>query len=442
MDIDTLLEEHVPLDSSQCLPRNYKGLNPPVLNNGEPATGFTTLRLRIENKRRRITKQLQQRFNHKVWKQHNGTTSPSIPHTPRPQHQNNMCPTGLALQHPAAPLLLDYAMHGCPVQMGKPWTKQQIITAIKRGPHVSALEPEAMAHLDAEVQEKVKTRQARLLKWADIQHNPPLELKVSPVAMIPHKSQSCRAILDLSYSVKLSPTMSIPSVNSTTVKTAPKGATDLEMAGLLMLWIVMENVCHPVHGKHVALFSDNSPTVHWVQRLAARHSPIAMQLIRALALRLQIQLASPLTPLHTAGTNNAMTDIPSRSFGSEPKWHCKTDADLLHLFNSSFPLPHQASWTVFHLSSAIATKLISVLRMRPFSMDDWRRLPTARKNIGDAGKPMSHLLDWTHTYRKPHANTELDPCWDLQPEYGPDTTDDNDKSALEQYLRHSRPLAR
>ena len=40
--------------------------------------------------------------------------------------------------------------------------------------------------------------------------------------------------------------------------------SDLEMAGLLLLWFVMEEVCGPLKELHVALFSDNSPTVHWV----------------------------------------------------------------------------------------------------------------------------------------------------------------------------------
>jgi hypothetical protein len=129
----------------------------------------------------------------------------------------------------------------------------------------------------------------------------------------------------------------------------PNGAitnSDLEMAGLLMLWLVMESICPALENAHVALFSDNSPTVHWVQRLAAKHSKIAIQLVRALALRLQLAKASPLTPLHIAGVDNSMTDIPSQSFGSEPKWYCKTNTDLLTLFNSTFLLPNQASWTV------------------------------------------------------------------------------------------------
>ncbi len=33
-----------------------------------------------------------------------------------------------------------------------------------------------------------------------------------------------------------------------------------------------------------------------------------------------------------------MTDIPSHSFGSKPKWRCKSNADLLTLFNNLFPI--------------------------------------------------------------------------------------------------------
>eukprot|EP00956_Cyclotella_meneghiniana_P042491 scaffold248501_cov111-Cyclotella_meneghiniana.AAC.2 len=63
--------------------------------------------------------------------------------------------------------------------------------------------------------------------------------------------------------------------------------SDLEMAGLVLLWLGMEAVCPMGSGTHVALFSDNSPTVSWTNRLACRKSKVADQLIRALALRLK-----------------------------------------------------------------------------------------------------------------------------------------------------------
>jgi hypothetical protein len=51
------------------------------------------------------------------------------------------------------------------------------------------------------------------------------------------------------------------------------------MAGLLLLWFVMEDICSALTNAHVALFSNNSPTVLWVQQFAAKHTVIAMQLV-------------------------------------------------------------------------------------------------------------------------------------------------------------------
>ena len=59
------------------------------------------------------------------------------------------------------------------------------------------------------------------------------------------------------------------------------------MAGLLMLWLVMEEVCPKLREAYIVLFSDNSPTVGWFKHLAARGLFVAMQLVRALALRLK-----------------------------------------------------------------------------------------------------------------------------------------------------------
>jgi hypothetical protein len=54
---------------------------------------------------------------------------------------------------------------------------------------------------------------------------------------------------------------------------------DLEMAGLLLLWLMIEYICTTLTKKCIALFSDNSPTVSWVQRMACRSSLIAEQLV-------------------------------------------------------------------------------------------------------------------------------------------------------------------
>jgi len=174
--------------------------------------------------------------------------------------------------------------------------------------------------------------------------------------------------------------------------------SDLEMARLLLLWLIIEDICQLGAGSHVALFSNNSPTISWVKRLASKRLLVAAQLLRVLALHLKAKQASQLTPLHVSGCKNMMTDIPSCSWGSEPKWFCCTDSDLLLLFNNTFPLPDQNSWSVCHPSFAISMRVISVLRMTDSSLDEWRQLPKIGRYTGAIGSPTAWLWEWTLTY--------------------------------------------
>ena len=60
---------------------------------------------------------------------------------------------------------------------------------------------------------------------------------------------------------------------------------DLECAGLLLLWMILEGICNLGLGSHAALFSNNQPTVHRVQRLVSKSLQIMGQLLRVLALQ-------------------------------------------------------------------------------------------------------------------------------------------------------------
>jgi len=85
---------------------------------------------------------------------------------------------------------------------------------------------DAITHFGAEVSEKVKSGQAKLVAWESIKDNMPPELKISPIVAIPHKSKQFRSILDLSFHLQLKRGGTLPSVNATTIKTAPRGAID------------------------------------------------------------------------------------------------------------------------------------------------------------------------------------------------------------------------
>ena len=138
-----------------------------------------------------------------------------------------MWPRGIAFIHDAAPLLDSYSRTGCPTDCGPPWTKEHIITAIKRGAHPTANKPVARKYLIAQTLTKVNENFAKIIKWGTIKNNPPPNLKISPIAMIPHKSRDFRAILDLSFQIRMKGTKQ-PSVNQSTNKLAPQKA----MAGL------------------------------------------------------------------------------------------------------------------------------------------------------------------------------------------------------------------
>ncbi len=148
--------------------------------------------------------------------------------------------------------------------------------------------------------------------------------------------------------------------------------SDLEMAGLVLLWIIIEGVCPDLREKRVTLFSDNSPTVSWVTCFASRRSVVAEHLVQVLALCLKTMHACPLTPLHIEGVQNAIADVPSQSFGSNLAWTCKSDSELLTLFNTCFPFPSKQSWTVYRLNCAVVMRMILALWMQPFVLDDWR----------------------------------------------------------------------
>jgi hypothetical protein len=219
------------------------------------------------------------------------------------------------------------------------------------------------------------------------------------------------------------------------------------MAGLLLLWLVIEGICGILVEKRVALFSNNMPTVAWVLHLASQKSLAAEHFVQALILQLKTNKTCQLTTLHIEGKQNAIADIPSRSFGSNPAWHCISDSKFLTLLISMFPCPAHKSWTVFHPSYKMVTRMISMLRTQHSELDEWRRLPRIGNHVGNIGNLTSNLWEWNYIYRLPCSSRECNISQDLRPEdLWPEshlaTTERESKSKLVQCLAGSQPLAR
>ncbi len=110
----------------------FSGLEPPRLETtGERVTGADTPKHRIENKRRRSVLFASQQPQTQ-WSVYQGDFDLTDPVAPLETHRGEMCPAGLALHHPAANLLKEWATYGCPTQTGKPWTREEMQAAIER----------------------------------------------------------------------------------------------------------------------------------------------------------------------------------------------------------------------------------------------------------------------------------------------------------------------
>ena len=214
------------------------------------------------------------------------------------------------------------------------------------------------------------------------------------------------------------------------------------MVGLLLLWLAMEGVCGSLREKRVAMFGENSPLIGWVTRFTSKWSLVAEHPIQALALRLKIQHTCPLTMIHIKGKRNAISDVPSWLFDSNPMCHCANSDKLFTLFNLMFPLPNQTSWTIFHLNCAVVMRVISTLRTKSFALENWRQLPRVGRYVGKIGVPMSDLWGWICTLTTHPFKLECAASLALHNKHEQDSMDSDDRSKVAQSLKQSWPLAR
>ena len=112
-----------------------------------------------------------------------------------------MEPSGPALHHPLGPVLSRWSRYGVEVNCGEQWDVDSIRTAVERGPHSSALTPDAMALIREDVEYQVASKFSEIVLWDDIKDDIPPSLKISPVAVVPQAGRRGRIILDLSFPV-------------------------------------------------------------------------------------------------------------------------------------------------------------------------------------------------------------------------------------------------
>jgi hypothetical protein len=173
-----------------------------------------------------------------------------------------------------------------------------------------------------------------------------------------------------------------PDITSQVVSDSnPTGAltnSDLELAGVLLHYLALEQVVPDLQHVRVAIGCDNTPAVAWTTRMATRaSSPIAFRLLRGLAMRQRVTQAAPPETFHTEGERNVLADVASRIIASLT--NVTNPLAFLAYYNARFPLPQSPSWVLVTLDSALCSNVISTLRGRRLEL---RRWTTSREKRG------------------------------------------------------------
>jgi hypothetical protein len=102
---------------------------------------------------------------------------------------------------------------------------------------VSANIPEAAAACKKEALERVHVGSCRLINWIDIKDNFQPNLKISPLAAVPHKSRKYRMILDLSFQLLVNGRR-LESVNNSSDKLLAKQEAMFELGNVIprIIW--------------------------------------------------------------------------------------------------------------------------------------------------------------------------------------------------------------
>ena len=219
---------------------------------------------------------------------------------------------------------------------------------------------------------------------------------------------------------------------------------DLEMAGLLLQYLLLEQLV-PMKHTHAVAWCDNTSAVSWTVKMSSNRSKVGQQLTRALALRMLVNKSSHLAALSIAGADNELADLASRSFkhtGVKGNYDL-SDHDFLTKFNSDFPLQQENSWLMLRLKQKLCLPVFTVLRGRMLPTGSWLRLSESGCDIGLTGPTSAKSsMEWMPFSEELAHDTklrslEVSPVTSVKGALAEDI-----KSALAQFRTRYAPSAR
>lgn len=169
---------------------------------------------------------------------------------------------------------------------------------------------------------------------------------------------------------------------------------DLELAGMLLGWLVLEIALTDLAYKHVGMFCDNTSAVSWAKKQHTSKSIPAARLLRFMALRQRARKAASILPAHIAGVDNDLADVSSRAFKTGKFF--VAHKQLRAYFNHHYPLQGR-SWREFYLTKKLTSRVISCLLGKQSPMESLVRLPGIKTSTGATGVPMPQNVAQTLT---------------------------------------------
>lgn len=220
---------------------------------------------------------------------------------------------------------------------------------------------------------------------------------------------------------------------------------DLEMAGLLLAYLILEQVVPDMKDTHTGLWADNTSCVSWTAKMNSGTSKVGQQLTRALAFRFCDNKASPLVPMHIAGKDNPLGDLPSRSFKArrEAGNFDLDDVQFLTKFNHDFPLLQETSWLLLRMHTKISSLVFTLLCSQTLSAGSWLRLKKSACDIGSIGSTsVPSKINWTRFSSPVAKQLELHSLRVLPNMYVKGLQDEDIQSGMGQYRQRYRPSER
>ena len=215
---------------------------------------------------------------------------------------------------------------------------------------------------------------------------------------------------------------------------------DLELAGMVFGWLILESTLPDLKHQHVGIFCDNTSATQWVSKLHTSASMRAARLLPMFSMRIHAREASSLTPLSIPGAENEMADICSRAFKQGKYFEAHTKPTTY--FNTHFPLPHQTSWQMLTLPPELISRVMSCLLGDPLTMEQLLQLPGLAPNTGNTGNSMSNSGTKTTSWTTPVNLNGASSSQHLLQGSGQAFTVEGLKSAFHQSRKRSRPSPR